>query len=244
MNARTHRFPVRWMRCLLACGIGVTLQAAAAPPDTSVASPDAGERASKLVGRVIEGENGWRIGKLDDLLIDPLEGRIPFAVVLSGSRYTAPSKSLALKMPTDLVKSDGRRLRTDMALDKLEGLPRLENSLDDLDAKVKNRLCEAHELLDADLRGSGGEVLGTVEDLIVDFASARVRYAVVNFAPTRVEEAKLVAVQRLRVPDGNCTELLVDREQLSAAPPFRDPHFPNLHDEGILDRILRTLFGN
>ena len=244
MNARMHRFPVPWMRCLLVCGVGVILQASAASPDTTEASAGSGERASKLVGRNIDGENGWRIARLEDLVIDPVQGRIVFAVIQPGSRFRAPSSPLALKMPADQLKSDSRRLRTDMSPDKLDGLPRLEYSLDDLDADVKKRVCEARELLDADLRGSGGEVLGTVEDLIVDLASARVRYAVVNFAPSRFEEGKLVVVQRLRVADGNCAELLVDREQLSAAPAFRDPRFPNLQDEGFLDRIRRLWRSN
>ncbi len=239
MNARMHRFPVLWMRCLLLCGVGVILQASAAPPDPTAASAGSGERASKLVGRIIEAENGWRVARLEDLVIDPLQGGIVFAVIQPGGRFRAPSSPLALKMPADQLKSDGRRLRTDMASDKMDRLPRLEYALDDLDADVKARLCEARELLDADLRGPGGEVLGTVEDLIVDLASARVRFAVVNFAPSRFEEGKLVAVQRLRVADGNCAELLVDREELSAAPAFRDPRFPNLHDDGLLDRIRR-----
>jgi sporulation protein YlmC with PRC-barrel domain len=239
MNARMHRFPVLWMRCLLLCGVGVFLQASAAPPDPTDASAGSGERASKLVGRIIEAENGWRVARLEDLVIDPLQGGIVFAVIQPGSRFRAPSSPLALKMPADQLKSDGRRLQTDLASDKLDRLPRLEYVLDDLDADVKARLCEARELLDADLRGPGGEVLGTVEDLIVDLASARVRFAVVNFAPSRFEEGKLVAVQGLRVADGNCAELLVDREQLSAAPAFRDPRFPNLHDDGFLDRIRR-----
>lgn len=94
-------------------------------------------------------------------------------------------------------------------------------------------LLSATTLNGTDVKNSKGENLGDIKDLMIDLASGRVAYAVVEFGGLFGIGSKLFAVPLLAMSkdaDNECFVLDTTKEALEQSPGFDKDKWPNFAD--------------
>lgn len=223
----------------LAVWAALALPAPAATPDTAPAAQRL-ERASHLIGRKLEDKNGWEVGRVEDLLIDPQTGRLVLAVLTVGGRFQANSAPVGLKLPSeDIVYQDGV-VRSKATMEELNHLPALDGVLEDIEPDVRKRLVSGKALLGADLVDGAGNDVGGVQGFVVDLADGTLRFVVGDYDTSWTAPGKLVKLGelRLRKDDGDLA-LVVDAAAMSSAAAFSDPKWPGLSDDSWSGRLAR-----
>ncbi len=232
----------RQLRATVLCGLlGVTAFAMQA---AETERKSAGVRASVLIGNPIEDSRGWRQGILDDLLVDPADGRVAFAVVDAGSRFETPVRSLALALPDAKVSVVEGSLRVDMTLRELKRLPSLEGELESLDSAGKARLVSLKALMNASLLAAAGRDLGDVEEAVVDIERARLAYVIVDYDPSWQATGRRVALEEpeVRSTNGGGGDVVVvaDDSRLRSAPEW-NAAVAGLPKESLWHKMQRWL---
>jgi sporulation protein YlmC with PRC-barrel domain len=232
-----RRFPTKWVP-----PAALVALVALAPPVSAGASgsPQGVERASGLVGATLEDKNGWEVGRLEDLLIDPQTNRVVLTVLTVGGRFQASSEPVGLRLPSaDLVSEDGG-VRSLSTMDERDHLPALESVMDDIDPEVRKRLVSARALLQADLRDAAGNDVGGMQGVVVSLAEGTVRFAVADYDPSWTTPGKLVKLDRLRVREqGGEVAVLVDDAAMKASAAYADPRWPGLSEGTWSGRLAR-----
>lgn len=207
-----------------------------APPDV---------RASHLIGATIENEQGWEIGGVDDLLVDPVEGKLLFVVLTAGGRFEVGEEDLALAVPEERFRYDGRRVWWNESLRELKRMPWTRYVREELDEDKRKRVVAVSSLLGAPIVDANGETVGEVEDLVVSLADGALRFAVVDYDLGWLKAGKPVALPRLQViarpGEPGALAVRVDRAALEAATAFENARWPGLSNSRMPRRLERLL---
>lgn len=198
------------------------------------------ERASRLVGAELKDKNGWEVGRLEDLLIDPQANRVVLAVLSVGGRFQADSPPVGLKLPSEDIAYEDGAVHSRATMDELNHLPALDGVIEDIEPEVRNRLVSVRALLDADLLDAGGNDVGGMQGVVVDLEGGSVKFAVADYDPSWSASGKLVKLDRLRLrKTGDEVAVLVDGAAMKSAPPYDDPRWPGLSDGTWSGRFAR-----
>lgn len=104
----------------------------------------------------------------------------------------------------------------------------------DPNVKTRPRVLSATTIVGDDVVNRAGEGLGEIEDLMIDLAGGRIRYAVLSFGGLLGIGDKLFAVpfEALELDAGNERFVLdVARETLEEAPGFDKENWPDTAEE-------------
>lgn len=228
-------------------------EASAAPPSAAVA-PAAGRdlRASRLLGRELRDAAGGVLGEVNDLVLDPQDGTLRWAVLslggepeLQGRRFIVPAAALrpAARTGNALVLDATRaQVRAAPAFGQddwpdLLALQRQAQRHYALQGPDGPPLARASALIGRDVRDREGRAVGQVEDLVLDLQARRLRYLVLDFDPHWSDAGKLLALPptALQPPAapkaaGAPLVLLPAREQLDMRRGFDGERWPDLDD--------------
>jgi sporulation protein YlmC with PRC-barrel domain len=225
----------------LALPMALSIPGFCAQPDAASASDAGGlERASRLVGAKLEDSNGWEVGRVEDLLVDPQAKRVVLAVLTVGGRFQANSAPVGLKLPSDDLAFVKGAVRSRTTMADLDHLPALASAIEDLEPGVRARAVSAKALLDADLRDGGGRDIGGMEDFVVNLSDGTLRFLVADYDPSWRASGKFVQVHDLSLrKDGDEVSVVVDDAAMRSAPAYRDARWPGLSDDTFSGRFAR-----
>jgi sporulation protein YlmC with PRC-barrel domain len=85
-------------------------------------------KASAFIGNAVENSQGESLGKIDDLVIDPTEGRITYAVLSYGSVMGLGGKLFAVSWEALELQPDGKTFILNVAKETLENSPGFDKS--------------------------------------------------------------------------------------------------------------------
>lgn len=222
-------------------------------------------RASKLIGKNLENAQGQNVGEIKDLIVDANGGRAHYAIVSFGGMMGVGDKLFAYPV-TQLkparadrdqlvLNVDKARLKdapgfdkdkwpdwnlseTRTQWDKFHGPGAASSSTPGPNA----RMVRMSKLLDADLKSAQGDKdIGDVDDVVVDLATGRVHYAVVEFERGFLKGDKLVALPMqafTAAKDDDDLVVKVDRDKLANAPAFDRNQWPE-NNRAFNDRMDR-----
>lgn len=230
---------------VLALACAVPLGAAQAAPPQYIRADD------DILDHDLEVATGEDVGEIEDLVVDR-DGRVRFVLVERGGFLDLGDEHVAV--PWDSVQF-GDDLVIAMDETRLQDVPRFarDREVDWTDSEVVSEIAaffgaEAEqipgpplrledELLDHDLILASGEVLGEVEEVVLD-RDGRLRYLVVEHEgfldiPQEVIVVPWEALQRTD------TGMIVNltREQFRGAPAFDDDDEIAWNDEAVMSEI-------
>lgn len=130
-------------------------------------------RAREIIGMPVQNAMGERLGEVDDFVVRP-GGEVRYVVLsFDDPGFGGELFSFELGQFRPVVGAGELQLNVEReALETRQGFE-----------AVPPGFVEASELIGRDVVRSGGERLGEVEDLIVNFGTGRVRYIVVRDGP-------------------------------------------------------------
>lgn len=128
-------------------------------------------RATEMIGMPVQNAMGERLGEVDDLVVRPA-GEVRY-VVLSVDDPGLGDKRLSFELGHFRPVIGAGELQLNVDRESLEKRPGFE--------AVPPGFVQATELLGREVARPGGESIGEVEDLIVNFGTGRMRYVVVGF---------------------------------------------------------------
>lgn len=221
-------------------------------------------RASKVIGMEVQNPQGQGLGKISDMVVDMNTGDVRYAVlefdpgIFKGERlFAVPTTQLRMAADRDTISYN-------MSPDKLEkaAVPRSDwnaawrdpNYLASLD-KVwgitqPSRGAVAHrvsDLIGKDVNNREGKKIGEIEELVVNMATQKVHYAVLEFDPSLAAREQNYAFP-LRAFDLTLDRdrlvLDVDKGRLQAMKAFTDSRYSSLNDRtwvADIDRYFVTI---
>ena len=164
-------------------------------------------RASEVVGAEVKNLAGEKLGKVEELVLDPSSGTIEYAVISFGGFLGMGDKLFAV--PFGKLKApevpEGNKLAYftfDIDKAKMKDAPGFDKSnwpdvhaadwrgpIDvfygtsnsrAVDKNAQFRLCKASELMDMDVRNTANEDVGEIKELVLDPRRSRVAYFVLK----------------------------------------------------------------
>jgi sporulation protein YlmC with PRC-barrel domain len=221
-------------------------------------------RASDLIGMDVHNLQGRDLGEINDLMIDVNNQRVRYAILAFGGFMGLGEKLFAY--PVRVLQTSGDRLVLDVPKDRLERAPGFDRNVwpdwidtsyrDEVDRyfgpgvsgpeNLKNvRLVRASELMDMDVNDKQGREAGEIEDLVVNFSTGKVRYAVLDFDEAWSADDKLLPLPlntlRLPVSTDSDAVLQVPREELKTTSGFDEDQWPDLNSAQYRQRVDQEL---
>lgn len=221
-------------------------------------------RASDLIGMDVHNLQGRDLGEINDLMVDVNNQRVRYAILAFGGFMGLGEKLFAY--PVGVLRTSGDRLLLDVPQERLERAPGFDRNLwpdwidtsyrDEVDRyfgpgvsgpeRLKNvRLIRASELIDMDVNDPRGREAGEVEDLVVNFSTGKVRYAVLDFDKAWSADDKLLPMplNTLRLPTDTDDEavLQVPREKLNMTSGFDENSWPDLNSAQYREQVDQDL---
>ena len=212
-------------------------------------------RASKIIGmNVYDRQGNDKLGTVKDVLIDPSANRVEYAVLSTtkaagmGDRYvgvpwtefteTQDGKDLAIKTDKDRLAQapsfTGDRWpdQADRSFwDKVSSYFGGSASNASSEAAREMHLVRGSQLLKQAVENPQSQRLGTIQDLVYDVSSGRVRYAVLGEGGVLGLGEKYVAIplNAFRFSDDNSKLVLnADKDRLAQAPGFDKNNWPDV----------------
>ncbi len=212
-------------------------------------------RFSDLKSLNVENNRGEKLGKIEDLIYDPQNGEIDYAVIgmggflgLGEKSYAVPAE--ALQAQDDTVNKT-RRILLDRDKKSLENAPGFDASKwpslrdrswsADVDRfygtrpRAHGAEARASQLIGMSVDNERGENLGKIDELVVDMGRDRINYAAISFDTTLGMGGKLFAVPyaNLRSAQEKNSDkfhivLNADKQHLEKAPGFDKNHWPDV----------------
>jgi predicted outer membrane protein/sporulation protein YlmC with PRC-barrel domain len=220
-------------------------------------------RATRLIGMEVLGAYGEPLGKLEDLVLDVRDGSVHYAVLSFGGLVGLGDRLFAFPLQQfRLTASEEGLLLPGVSADRLQQAPgfergrwpdwndhALQSEVDKFHGAAPTRpgrhLVRASELAESDVHDATGREVGEVEDAVVNLASARVRYLVIEhdpgwFAAERLLPLPLAAVHFPADPRADLL-LAVEPERVARQAGFDGDHWPDLNDTAERRRIDAAL---
>lgn len=195
------------------------------------------------MGDRLDGEDGWQVALIDDVLFDPADNSVALIVLRAGGRFQAPTDPLVLELPdSDLFVVDGH-LRTTKTARKLENLSSLESTLESFEPDKRNRLLSIEALLEAPVRAASGKALGELREFVFHAKSGDLRYVIVDRPEGSPGTAKEMAIEKADVQGagGSGGPVVVVGDAMVTSAKLVDESTPELQGKGWLRRLARRL---
>jgi sporulation protein YlmC with PRC-barrel domain len=210
-------------------------------------------RASKLIGQKIRNANGEDLGKIEDLIIDADAERIRYAVLEFGGTLGFGEKLFAYPISSFKPTGDNNQLVLNVDREKMKDAPgfarnkwpaladnRYRNEVDRYfgasNAGVtppEERLMRASEVIGRSVSDRYGHMAGKVADLVVNPATERISYVVLDFERALGLNNKLVALPLgiFGFPERTDRNVVIDltRDQINVARGFDNNAWPDLN---------------
>jgi len=217
------------------------------------------ERAANLFGRELVSSDNQKIGKVENVLVDLPAERVMYVLV-----HTDQGSYIALPPPV-VGSSSGQTVRVNATRQKVFSTPKL--SQDQLNqasglAQVYQHfgvplywqsgggsnptyfksVHKLNELIGMRVQDPNSKVLGKVSNVVVDMATARLLYAVVqpdsslnlgnNLYPVPSDALHLTSDSKALTMDS-------DPQKLAAGPHFASSQWPNLNDVNFASQVYQ-----
>jgi sporulation protein YlmC with PRC-barrel domain len=216
--------------------------------------------ASRLIGMEVQNRQGEALGEVIDLIVDTSSEEVEYAILSFGGVMNLGDKLFAY--PLEQFDRTGARdqdkLTLNVSAERLESAPGFDRSLwpdfdrseyrdqieryyGTLPASSDTRYVRVSQMLDGDVKDTGGNDIGDIHDVAIDMVSGSVHYVVLEFEDDWASRGELVAMpmQALRSEDADGTDLVYEasRTELSQAPAFERDRWPDIvgSDEFHLD---------
>ncbi|MBA2723629.1 MAG: PRC-barrel domain-containing protein [Methylibium sp.] len=224
-----------------------------------------GVRASEMIGMSVRNPKGNNIGEIGDMIVDMKTGDVRYAIlkfdpgILQGEElYAVPTTELRIAADRDDVVYNMSEAKLERAkIDRAgwdDGIWDDPDYLAKLDTvqgiKQPSRGARAHrasDLIGKDVNSKSGEKIGEIEELIVNMATQKVHYAVLEFDPSLAspEQNYAFPLTSFNLTDGK-DELVLDitKTKLQAMKSFPDSRYENLNDRvwvADIDRYFVTV---
>jgi len=234
---------------------------------------------SDLKSIEVENKQGEKLGKVDDLVYNPYDGSVSYAALSFGSTLGFGGKLFAVPWQSFKPRFDSVNNKHVLVLnvDKktLESAPGFESknwpdvadpkwstdidkhysTVRSTDSGDANRTTQAgaraSDLVGLAVKNAADESLGKVEDVVVDLAKGKLRYAAIAFGGFLRMGDKLFAIPfetlraaRDRNSDSFHIVLHVNKEALKKAPGFDKNHWPDFGDANFAADVDRFYVQN
>ncbi|HEX7053627.1 MAG TPA: hypothetical protein VF211_06785 [Burkholderiales bacterium] len=158
------------------------------------AAADAGAqslRASEIFSAAVRERGGEPLGRIDDLLLDTHGSRVDYAILVTpeGKRFPAPLTAF---------RPHGERLELDLERAALGGAAGFAAA-----GGAPSGYVALRGLLGREVKRAGGGHAGALRDVVIDFETGEVRYAIVDYDPPSAEAPLGVPLGRLELPAGD-----------------------------------------
>lgn len=224
-----------------------------------------GVRASEMIGMSVRNSKGDNIGQISDMVVNMNTGDVRYAIlkfdpgIAQGEElYAVPTTELRIAADRDdavyaMSEAKLEQARIDRAdwddgiwddpeylaaLDKMHGVKQPASGA---------RAHRASDLIGKDVNSKSGEEIGEVEELIVNMATQKVHYAVLEFDEgwASPEQNYAVPLTSFNLTNGK-DELRLDitKSKLQAMKSFPDSRYENLNDRtwvADIDRYFVTV---
>src|SRR5262249_31232169 len=227
------------------------------------------QRAEKVIGKRVDGSDGEKLGKIDDLVVDLQSGRIYYAIVSSGGVLGAGEKKRAVPPELFTVSDENFRLNADKQ--KFNSAPEFTREMDKslkegqgdfaknvytyfgqrpwweggTAATATGNLGNAVKFSDVKgmkVENSSNQTIGKIEDGAVDLPAARLVFVI--FSPDRSLDldGNLFALPPSSVTlSGDQKHLVGDftKDKLSAAPHFAKDNWPDMSNPAWASQVYQ-----
>jgi sporulation protein YlmC with PRC-barrel domain len=237
-------------------------------PDASQAETNG--RASDLIGRRVVNNSNQQLGTVKDFVLSLSGGQVCFVVVSTGSRNVAvPASALTPRRHDFALHADDRRLISAPDFAKLDlqdpawpqevasyfgGLPpavppKAEaangsaiNEPAGAEAQPPQVLTRSSDLIGMTVRDAQGNPVGDIKDVVVDWKSGRVVYAVLDPEGMRGLGTRYFAIppqDLVPTSTGGSLALKIGKERLSTAPSFAPAHWPSPSNQAFAAQVYQ-----
>ena len=197
----------------------------ASATSTTASSAYRALRASKVIGMSVRNAKGEGLGKISDMIVDMNTGNVRYAIlefdpgIFKGERlFAVPTAQLQMAGDRDdlVYNMDRERLeraatnRSDWDRNWREPgyLPNLDKTWGVAQPTRGSRAHRVSDLIGKDVNNRQGSKIGEIEELVINMATQRVHYALLEFDPSWAAPEKFYAFP-LRA-----FNLTTDREEL------------------------------
>lgn len=221
------------------------------------------QKANDLIGKHVENTRGEKVGKVEDLAIDPDRGRVAYVVLSFGGFLGMGEKWFAI--PTGAVTLpdhakhfvlavDKDRLKNATGFDK-DKWPKMADATWGRDVHefydqkpywmdngtpegmaAPTRIQKASELIGRQVQNDRGEKIGDIKELVIDPDRWHIVYSVLSFGGVMGVGDKLFAIPMgaLQLPGtASFVVLTVDKDRLKNASGFDKSNWPNMADQSF-----------
>jgi sporulation protein YlmC with PRC-barrel domain len=206
-------------------------------------------RLSKMNGEDVYNTQGEKIGDIKDFMLDTHADRIAFAVMSTDRNLGLDGKYLAVPWKDFSFNRSQDHLVLKLDKDRLSGAPAFESSKwpDAEDhafwqkastyyggsLAADTSLIRASEFMKMNAKNSQDKKLGSIQDVVLDSRTGRVRYAVLGEGGFLGLGGKYFAIPMtaFRFPsskDDKDLMLDADKDRLAKAPGFDKNHWPDM----------------
>lgn len=212
-------------------------------------------RASKTIGSFVQNKDGKYLGIIRDLMIDPKNGGVAFAVLSQGGTIGIPQKFVAVPFSALTPTEKKRSYLLDASWEKIMAAPSFNRSewpemadrkwetdiyryygvtppwgeTQEPMAESGARLSTYHQIVGTSIRDAEGKKIGVIREIVVD-SRGHVPFAIVAHGGYLGIGTKLVAVP-FRVlsfdPEKNRFVFNSAKESIESAPAFKDSDLGN-----------------
>ncbi len=223
------------------------------------------DKASDLMNRTVKNPEGQDLGKIENLAIDPDNGRIAYAVLSFGGFLGMGNKLFAIPWQSLQLQGENKYV-LNVEKSKLKNAPGFEKdnwpdmanprfgtevyghygetpywekqSRTGTREQRPTRICKASQIIGEEVKNASGQDLGKVENLAVDVTDGRVAYAVVSSGGFLDIGDKEFAVpwKALNVQRNNEITLDVSKEKLKDSPQFEKNEWSQMTSKQFLDK--------
>jgi sporulation protein YlmC with PRC-barrel domain len=263
----TNKRTLQLVSATIICMIGLTAFAqdghkgttsgksmAAASESSSAQAQSRDMRASNLLGKDVRNAQGENMGKIDDLVIDPVSRRAHYVVLSFGGVLGMGDKLFAFPVNAFEPSRDQDELVLNVEKERLKNAPGFDRSnwpdfgdnryRGDVDryhkaepaerGAFKDQLMRASELIGREVKDGSGRDAGEIEDLVVNMRNAQVRYVVLDLDKAWSQKGKMVALplKTVTFPRNKDKDLVlnVPEERIDMSRGFDEKSWPDLND--------------
>jgi sporulation protein YlmC with PRC-barrel domain len=234
--------------------------------DPAAVGVSATRRGTDFMGTEVVNSSYQTLGQLKDLIVDFSSGRVAFGILSTekGRSIAVPAsllkprsmeKEFALNIPQqnlntapDFAKSDLEDGAWSQQIQSFYGAATGQNYATAAPGQViseaagaqPEKLARLSDLTGIPVKDGQGEIAGEIKDVVLNWSSGQVDYAVLDSAGVADLGGKYIAIplQDLsRSPAGGTLITTLSKEQMSGAPHFNAAHWPPPQDKAFLDQV-------